>query len=242
MNSTPMTSTMAEPVIRLDGVTRVFMTDEIETHALAGVHLEIRAGEYVAIAGPSGCGKSTLLSILGLLDTPSDGEYRLDSRPVHGLTYAERAHIRNRQIGFIFQSFNLIGDLTVFENVELPLTYRKMPVAERKTRVDEALDRVGMGHRAKHLPSQLSGGQQQRVAVARALAGNPAVLLADEPTGNLDSRNGEAVMELLTTLHKSGSTIVMVTHDTRFARHASRTVHLFDGRVVQEQFESDPTR
>jgi putative ABC transport system ATP-binding protein len=237
-----MNANSAEPVIRLDGVTRVFMTDEIETHALAGVHLEIRAGEYVAVAGPSGCGKSTLLSILGLLDTPSDGEYLLDSRPVHGLTYAERAHIRNRQIGFIFQSFNLIGDLTVYENVELPLSYRKMPAPERKKRVEESLDRVGMGHRAKHLPSQLSGGQQQRVAVARALAGNPAVLLADEPTGNLDSRNGEAVMELLTELHKTGSTIVMVTHDARFVRHASRTVHLFDGRIVQEQFETDPTR
>jgi putative ABC transport system ATP-binding protein len=234
-----MNATRTEPVIRLEGVTRVFTTDEIETHALSGVHLEIRAGEYVAIAGPSGCGKSTLLTILGLLDTPSEGEYLLDSRPVHGLSYAERARIRNRQIGFIFQAFNLIGDLTVQENVELPLTYRDMPAAERGKRVSEALDRVGMGHRAKHLPSQLSGGQQQRVAVARALAGNPAVLLADEPTGNLDSRNGEAVMGLLTDLHKSGSTIVMVTHDTRFARHASRTVHMFDGRIVQEEFDPD---
>lgn len=233
-----MNATRTEPVIKLDGVTRVYSTDEIETLALSGVHLEIRAGEYVAIAGPSGCGKSTLLSILGLLDTPTEGEYVLDSRPVHGLSYAQRARIRNRQIGFIFQSFNLIGDLTVYENVELPLTFRGMPAAERRKCVSEALDRVGMGHRAKHYPPQLSGGQQQRVAVARALAGKPAVLLADEPTGNLDSHNGQAVMGLLTDLHKSGATIVMVTHDTRFARHASRTVHMFDGRIVQEEFES----
>jgi putative ABC transport system ATP-binding protein len=231
-----------ESLIKLEAVTKVFLTDEVETHALAGIHLDIRKGEYIAIAGPSGCGKSTLLSILGLLDTPTDGTYLLNGRPVQGLSLAERARIRNREIGFIFQSFNLIGDLTVFENVELPLTYRGMPAGERKQRATEALEKVGMGHRAKHLPSQLSGGQQQRVAVARALAGSPAVLLADEPTGNLDSKNGEAVMDLLAELHKGGATIVMVTHDTRFARHADRSVHLFDGRIVQEQMETDPTR
>ncbi len=225
-------------LLKLEGVTKVFLTDEVETHALSGIHLEIRKGEYVSIAGPSGCGKSTLLSILGLLDTPSDGTYYLNGRPVHGLTLPERARIRNREIGFIFQSFNLIGDLTVYENVELPLTYRGLPATERKQRVTEALEKVGMGHRSKHLPSQLSGGQQQRVAVARALAGSPAVLLADEPTGNLDSKNGDAVMELLHALHKAGSTIVMVTHDTRFARHAERTIHVFDGRVVEEQVEA----
>jgi putative ABC transport system ATP-binding protein len=231
-----------ESLIKLEAVTKVFLTDEVETHALAGIHLDILKGEYIAIAGPSGCGKSTLLSILGLLDTPTDGTYLLNGRPVQGLSLAERARIRNREIGFIFQSFNLIGDLTVFENVELPLTYRGMPASERKQRATEALEKVGMGHRAKHLPSQLSGGQQQRVAVARALAGSPAVLLADEPTGNLDSKNGEAVMDLLAELHKGGATIVMVTHDTRFARHADRSVHLFDGRIVQEQMETDPTR
>jgi putative ABC transport system ATP-binding protein len=224
-------------LIRLEGLTKVFLTDEVETHALSGIHLTIERGEYVAISGPSGCGKSTLLSILGLLDSPSDGTYVLDDAPVQGLDLAQRARIRNRQIGFIFQSFNLIGDLTVFENVELPLTYRGMRAAERKQRAVEALERVGMGHRAKHLPSQLSGGQQQRVAVARALVGAPSILLADEPTGNLDSRNGEAVMELLRDLHRAGSTICMVTHDTRFARHADRTIHLFDGRVVDEEGE-----
>jgi len=228
------TDSNGQSLIKLEGVTKVFLTDEVETHALAGIHLDIRKGEYVSIAGPSGCGKSTLLSILGLLDTPTEGEYLLNSRPVQGLTLAERARIRNREIGFIFQSFNLIGDLTVYENVELPLTYRGMPAGERKQRVADALEKVGMGHRAKHLPSQLSGGQQQRVAVARALAGSPSVLLADEPTGNLDSKNGDAVMELLASLHRSGSTIVMVTHDHRFARHAVRSVHLFDGRVVEE--------
>jgi putative ABC transport system ATP-binding protein len=232
----------SESLIKLEAVTKVFLTDEVETHALAGIHLDILKGEYIAIAGPSGCGKSTLLSILGLLDTPTEGTYLLNGRPVQGLSLAERARIRNREIGFIFQSFNLIGDLTVFENVELPLTYRGMPAAERKQRANEALEKVGMGHRAKHLPSQLSGGQQQRVAVARALAGSPAVLLADEPTGNLDSKNGEAVMDLLAELHKGGATIVMVTHDTRFARHAARSVHLFDGRIVEEQMETDPTR
>ncbi|PYL53262.1 MAG: ABC transporter ATP-binding protein [Verrucomicrobia bacterium] len=222
------------PLIRLDAVTKVFLTDEVETHALSGIHLDIRDGEYISIAGPSGCGKSTLLSILGLLDTPSNGSYALKGTEVANLSFADRARIRNREIGFIFQSFNLIGDLTVFENVELPLTYRGMGAADRKTLVTQALDRVGMAHRAKHLPSQLSGGQQQRVAVARALAGKPAILLADEPTGNLDSRNGEAVMNLLKELHAGGATICMVTHDERFAQHADRTVHLFDGRVVED--------
>ena len=234
--------TSSTSLIKLEGVTKVFLTDEVETHALSGIHLDIRQGEYVSIAGPSGCGKSTLLSILGLLDAPTDGTYYLNNRPVHGLTLPERARIRNREIGFIFQSFNLIGDLTVYENVELPLTYRGMPANERKQRVSEALEKVGMEHRSKHLPSQLSGGQQQRVAVARALAGSPAVLLADEPTGNLDSKNGDAVMELLHSLHRAGSTIVMVTHDARFARHAERTIHVFDGRVVEEQVETDSTR
>jgi putative ABC transport system ATP-binding protein len=229
-----------ESLIKLDAVTKVFLTDEVETHALSGIHLEIRQGEYVSIAGPSGCGKSTLLSILGLLDSPTEGTYLLNGRPVQHLSLPERARIRNREIGFIFQSFNLIGDLTVYENVELPLTYRGMPAAERKAAVMDALEKVGMGHRAKHLPSQLSGGQQQRVAVARALAGKPAVLLADEPTGNLDSKNGDSVMQLLSELHRGGATIVMVTHDARFARHAERTIHMFDGRVVQEQVESAP--
>jgi len=223
-----------ETLIKLNGVSKVFYTDEVETHALDGVELEIKKGEYVSIAGPSGCGKSTLLSILGLLDTPSDGDYQLATRPVANLSLAERARIRNREVGFIFQSFNLIGDLTVFENVELPLTYRGMKAAERKKRVIEALEKVGMAHRAKHLPSQLSGGQQQRVAVARALVGDPLILLADEPTGNLDSKNGEAVMSLMQELHRAGATICMVTHDQRFARHADRTVYLFDGRVVDE--------
>lgn len=222
-------------LITLNGITKVYLTDEVETHALSGVHLDIHKGEYVSIAGPSGCGKSTLLSIIGLLDTPTEGSYTLNGHAVQGLSLAERARIRNREIGFIFQSFNLIGDLTVFENVELPLTYRGLPAGERKERASRALDKVGMGHRSKHLPSQLSGGQQQRVAVARALAGHPAVLLADEPTGNLDSKNGESVMNLLSELHQEGATIVMVTHDERFAGHAKRTVHLFDGRVVQEQ-------
>jgi putative ABC transport system ATP-binding protein len=227
-------SASAESLIHLEGLTKVFYTDEVETHALAGIHLEIQKGEYVAISGPSGCGKSTLLSILGLLDSPTNGSYMLNSKPVQGLDLSERARIRNREIGFIFQSFNLIGDLTVFENVELPLTYRGMKASERKERVNGALERVGMAHRAKHLPSQLSGGQQQRVAVARALVGTPSILLADEPTGNLDSKNGDAVMTLLRDLHRAGSTICMVTHDARFARHADRTIHLFDGRVVDE--------
>jgi putative ABC transport system ATP-binding protein len=221
-------------LISLDGVTKVFVTDEVETHALAGIHLHIQKGEYLSISGPSGCGKSTLLAILGLLDSPSDGTYVLNGKAVQNLKLSERARIRNREIGFIFQAFNLIGDLTVYENVELPLTYRGMPSAERKKRVHDALERVGMSHRIKHYPSQLSGGQQQRVAVARALAGDPSILLADEPTGNLDSTNGEAVMELLRELHRGGATICMVTHDPRYARYADRTIRLFDGRIVEE--------
>ena len=220
------------PLIRLEGVAKVFFTDEVETHALSGIDFEIRDGEYIAISGPSGCGKSTLLSILGLLDTPTAGVYRLNGKSVEDLNARQRARIRNRQIGFIFQAFNLIGDLTVFENVELPLTYRGMPTSERKKRVGEALERVGMAHRMKHYPSQLSGGQQQRVAVARALGGDPSVLLADEPTGNLDSKNGEAVMELLQDVHQGGATICMVTHDPRFEAHAERVVRLFDGKLV----------
>jgi putative ABC transport system ATP-binding protein len=227
-------TTPSQPLIYLQGVTKIFYTDEVETHALAGIHLEIQRGEYISIAGPSGCGKSTLLSILGLLDTPTEGQYVLNSRSVADLPLAERARVRNREIGFIFQSFNLIGDLTVYENVELPLTYRGMRATERKERVMAALEKVGMSHRAKHLPSQLSGGQQQRVAVARAVCGSPSILLADEPTGNLDSKNGEAVMDLLKELHGEGATICMVTHDPRYARHAGRSIHLFDGRVVEE--------
>ena len=220
------------PVIRLEEVTKVFLTEEVETHALSEVGLTIDPGEYVCIAGPSGCGKSTLLSIIGLLDSPTTGNYWLNGEPVPALTQSERVRIRNREIGFIFQNFNLIGDLTVFQNVELPLTYRGMRDTERRERVQESLEKVGMAHRAKHFPNQLSGGEQQRAAVARAIAGKPLVLLADEPTGNLDSRNGDAVMGLLDELHKEGATICMVTHDPRFARHAARTVHLFDGRIV----------
>ncbi len=230
--------TLPAPLIHLDGLKKVFYTDEVETHALSGVHLKITAGEYVAIAGPSGCGKTTLLSILGLLDSPSDGGYHLNGRPVSGLIAAEWARIRNREIGFIFQAFNLIGDLTVYENVELPLTYRGMGAAERKQRAESALERVGMAHRTRHYPAQLSGGQQQRVAVARAIAGEPLILLADEPTGNLDSKNGEAVMELLRELHQGGATICMVTHDPRYARHADRAIHLFDGQVVRDEATS----
>src|SRR5688500_13399798 len=226
---------MAESLIRLEGIKKVFYTDEVETHALSDIHLDIKHGEYVAIAGPSGCGKTTLLSILGLLDTPTDGSYTLDNQPVAKLSASDRARVRNRQIGFIFQAFNLIGDLTVYENVELPLTYRGMPGSERQQRVTSALERVGMAHRMKHYPSQLSGGQQQRVAVARAVAGEPAILLADEPTGNLDSQNGEAVMELLRELHRGGATICMVTHDPRYAKWADREVKLFDGKVVEEE-------
>jgi putative ABC transport system ATP-binding protein len=219
----------------LQDVKKVFYTDEVETHALSGTHLDIGQGEYVSITGPSGCGKSTLLSILGLLDSPSEGKYWLNGRPVSDLSASERARIRNREVGFIFQSFNLIGDLNVYENVELPLTYRGISSAERKERVMDALEKVGMSHRAKHLPSQLSGGQQQRVAVARAVAGQPLILLADEPTGNLDSKNGEAVMDLLRDLHQNGATICMVTHDPRYAAFADRAIHLFDGRVVKEE-------
>lgn len=226
---------MAEPLIHLDGVKKVFYTEEVETHALAGIHLDLMPGEYVSIAGPSGCGKSTLLSILGLLDTPTEGTYRLNGNSVDNLSLSERARIRNREVGFIFQAFNLIGDLTVYENVELPLTYRGTPSAERKRKVQDALERVGMAHRMKHYPAQLSGGQQQRVAVARAVVGDPSILLADEPTGNLDSSNGEAVMDLMKELHETGSTICMVTHDPRYARHAQRTIRLFDGRVVEEE-------
>jgi putative ABC transport system ATP-binding protein len=227
--------TTTETIIQIEDLTKIFYTDEIETHALSGVHLNINRGEYVAMSGPSGCGKSTLLSIIGLLDTPTAGRYTLNSKEVANLNFADRSRIRNQEIGFIFQSFNLIGDLTVAENVELPLTYRAgMPSAERKRRVQESLERVNMAHRMRHYPAQLSGGQQQRVAVARALAGSPSILLADEPTGNLDSKNGEAVMKLLQELHQEGATICMVTHDPRFAAHAERQIHLFDGKVVAE--------
>ncbi|OLE85822.1 MAG: ABC transporter ATP-binding protein [Acidobacteria bacterium 13_1_20CM_2_60_10] len=224
-------------LIKLEGVKKVFYTDEVETHALSEIHLEVKKGEYISIAGPSGCGKSTLLSILGLLDSPTDGNYSLDGKPVANLSISDRTRIRNREIGFIFQAFNLIGDLTVYENVELPLTYRGTSSAERKQKVQQALERVGMAHRMRHYPSQLSGGQQQRVAVARALVGDPLILMADEPTGNLDSKNGEAVMELLRELHRSGATICMVTHDQRYANFAERTIHLFDGRIVEESQE-----
>src|SRR5438105_4452715 len=222
------------PLIQLDNIEKVFLTDEVETHALSGVRLEIRHGDYVSISGPSGCGKSTLLSILGLLDSPTSGSYLLRSEPVEHLDHARRARVRNREIGFIFQSFNLIGDLTVWENVELPLTYRGLTAAERRQRVDEALAKVGMTARAKHYPAQLSGGQQQRVAVARALGGRPSILLADEPTGNLDSKNGDAVMALLRELNAEGTTICLVTHDSRFARDAQRTIQMLDGQVVSE--------
>ena len=228
----------SNPLIHLSDVKKVFYSEEVETHALSAIHLDIEKGEFVTIAGPSGCGKSTLLSILGLLDSPTDGEYLLNGTPVANLSLSERARIRNREIGFIFQAFNLIGDLNVYENVELPLTYRDMGAKERRERVEEALLKVGMSHRMKHYPSQLSGGQQQRVAVARAVAGAPSILLADEPTGNLDSKNGEAVMELLRELHREGATICMVTHDPRYATFADRAIHLFDGRVVKEEMVS----
>src|ERR1700730_16960332 len=227
-------SANGQPVIRLEAVTKIFFTDEVETHALSSIHLEIRHGEFVSIAGPSGCGKSTLLSIVGLLDSPTEGGYAIHGTPVAALSISERSRIRNREIGFVFQAFNLIGDLTVYENVELPLTYRNMALSERRSRVQEVLDRVGMAHRAKHYPAQLSGGQQQRIAVARALGGKPSILLADEPTGNLDSKNSEAVMDLLKELHREGATICMVTHDSRYAGMADRTIHLVDGRIVQE--------
>jgi putative ABC transport system ATP-binding protein len=230
-------SSIDQPLIKMEGLKKVFFTDEVETHALEDIHLDIKTGEYVSIAGPSGCGKSTLLSILGLLDSPTEGQYLLNGRQAADLSLSERAKFRNREVGFIFQSFNLIGDLTVYENVELPLTYRGMRSAERKKLCNDALERVGMAHRSKHLPSQLSGGQQQRVAVARAVVGRPSVLLADEPTGNLDSKSGEAVMDLLKELHSEGATICMVTHDPRYARHAERNIHLFDGRIVEETVE-----
>ncbi len=226
------------PLLCLDAIRKVFYTDEVETHALSGIHMDIKRGEFVSIAGPSGCGKSTLLSIIGLLDSPSDGEYILNGKPVAKLSLTARARIRNREIGFIFQAFNLIGDLSVYENVELPLTYRDMTASERNMNVEKALQRVGMAHRMKHYPPQLSGGQQQRVAVARAVAGNPSVLLADEPTGNLDSTNGEAVMSLLRELHQAGATICMVTHDPRYAAYADRTFHIFDGQIRVEQNRS----
>jgi putative ABC transport system ATP-binding protein len=221
-------------LINMEGVKKVFFTEDLETHALSDVHLKIGKGEFVSIAGPSGCGKSTLLAILGLLDSPSAGNYLLNGKPVSNLTLSDRTRIRNREIGFIFQSFNLIGDLTVYENVELPLTYRGMASAERKQKTQSALDRVGMTQRSKHYPAQLSGGQQQRVAVARALVGDPLILLADEPTGNLDSKNGDAVIDLLRELHQNGATICMVTHDPRYASVADRTIHLFDGCIVEE--------
>jgi putative ABC transport system ATP-binding protein len=234
-------NTSSQPLLQLQSITKVFLTDEIETHALSGIHLAVYPGEYVSIEGPSGCGKSTLLSILGLLDSPTEGSYTLNGQPVESLDLAQRARIRNREVGFIFQSFNLIGDLNVYENVELPLTYRGTNAAERRNRVQEALEKVGMSHRMKHYPAQLSGGQQQRVAVARALGGKPSILLADEPTGNLDSKNGEAVMELLGGLHREGATICMVTHDPRFARYADRSINLFDGRVVEENTKEEVT-
>ena len=222
------------PLIKLEGVTKVFHADEVETHALSNVDLEIQRGEYVSIAGPSGCGKSTLLSILGLLDSPTSGSYWLDGKPVAHLSASELARLRNCEIGFIFQAFNLIGDLSVYENIELPLTYRGMISAERKRRVEKALERVGLTARMRHYPSQLSGGQQQRVAVARALAGEPFILLADEPTGNLDSKSGESVMELLRDLHQEGATICLVTHDQHYSEFAERTIHLLDGRIVNQ--------
>ncbi len=223
-------------LIQLSNLSKIFYADEIETHALSEVHLSIAKGEYVSISGPSGCGKSTLLSLLGLLDTPTSGTYQLNGSNAEALKPNDRARIRNKEIGFVFQAFNLIGDLSVFENVELPLTYRAgVGKAERRERALNALERVGMGHRIKHFPSQLSGGQQQRVAVARALVGAPSILLADEPTGNLDSKNGEQVMGLLQELHSAGATICMVTHDPRYADFADRKIHMFDGRIVDEQ-------
>jgi putative ABC transport system ATP-binding protein len=228
---------MASPngtLIKMEGVSKVFCTDELETYALSAIDLEIKKGEYLAIAGPSGCGKSTLLAILGLLDSPTEGNYSLNGQPVSSLKIGDRSRIRNREIGFIFQAFNLIGDLTVYENAELPLTYRGMAATERKEKVQRALERVEMAHRTRHYPAQLSGGQQQRVAVARALVGDPIILLADEPTGNLDSKNGDSVMDLLRDIHRNGATICMVTHDSRYAGHAERTLHLFDGRIAEE--------
>ena len=221
-------------LLELTGIAKTFHTDDVETRALSNVELSVGKGEFVSISGPSGSGKSTLLAILGLLDVPSEGEYRIGGENTAKLDSVRRAALRNRSIGFIFQAFNLIGDLSVEENVELPLTYRGMPAAERKHRVAAALDGVRMAHRSRHLPAQLSGGQQQRVAVARAIAGDPLILLADEPTGNLDSKNGDAVMALLEEMHGKGATICMVTHNPDYARKASRVVHLFDGRVVED--------
>jgi putative ABC transport system ATP-binding protein len=221
-------------LVKMEGVTKIFRTEDVETHALSNIDLSIDRGDYVSISGPSGCGKSTLLSLLGLLDSPSSGKYFMNGMDVSQITAAERTRIRNREIGFVFQAFNLIGDLTVYENVELPLTYRNMGSAERKEKTEHALERVGMSHRKKHFPAQLSGGQQQRVAVARALAGDPLILMADEPTGNLDSQNSEAVMQLLSDLHQNGATICLVTHDPRYSRFADRTIHLFDGKIVAE--------
>jgi len=221
-------------LIKMESVTKIFRTEDVETHALSNIDLTIERGDYVSIAGPSGCGKSTLLSLLGLLDSPSSGKYSLNGKDVSQISAAERTRIRNREIGFVFQAFNLIGDLTVYENVELPLTYRNMGATERREKTEHALGRVGMSHRKKHFPAQLSGGQQQRVAVARALAGDPLILMADEPTGNLDSQNSEAVMQLLSDLHQNGATICLVTHDPRYSRFADRTIHLFDGRIVSE--------
>jgi putative ABC transport system ATP-binding protein len=231
--------TKPESLIHLSCVKKVFFAGDLETHALSGVDLAVSKGEYVSIAGPSGCGKSTLLSILGLLDAPTDGEYWLDATPVAKLASSERARIRNLEIGFIFQSFNLVEDLTVYENVELPLTYRPADAGERRKMVRSALERVEMSHRMKHYPAQLSGGQQQRVAVARAIAGSPSIILADEPTGNLDSRNGEVVMSMIRGLNRDGVTVCMVTHDPRYARHADRTIHLFDGQVVDDVVSAD---
>jgi putative ABC transport system ATP-binding protein len=226
----------ADPsLISMQGIAKVFQADDVETHALLDIHLEIAKGDFLSIEGPSGSGKSTLLSIMGLLDEPTSGVYRLHDQVVTSMTPVERAYFRNQQIGFVFQSFNLIGDLTIYENVELPLRYRKMPSNEVRVAVEAALERVGMSHRKNHMPSQLSGGQQQRVAVARAVVGNPALLLADEPTGNLDSKNGEAVMGLLRELHAQGATICMVTHNHEYTRYATRSVHLYDGRLSAEE-------
>jgi putative ABC transport system ATP-binding protein len=235
INEQPTRTSNGGNLIHLEGVTKVFLTDEVETHALSGIHLDIRTGEYISIAGPSGCGKSTLLSILGLLDSPTEGEYSLDGTPVARLTPSERARIRNRQVGFIFQSFNLVDELSVRENIELALLYHDVPASERRSRVEAVMDKVGVAHRAKHRPSQLSGGQQQRVAVARALVGNPKLILADEPTGNLDTQHGEEVMKMLQALNREGSTIVMVTHSPAHADYAGRVVNMLDGRILIER-------
>ena len=231
-------SAAADPIIRLEGVTKVFLTEEVGTYALSGIYLEIAKGEYVSIVGPSGCGKSTLLSILGLLESPTDGLYCLNGRPAADLSTAERMHLRHHHIGFMFQSIKLIGGLTVYENVELPLTYRGMRSAERRTRVQAALERVGMRHRVRYLPCQLSGGQQQRVSIARAIAGEPTIVLADEPTGHLDTMTRDVVLDLFDELGRAGATICMVTHDPDCARRADRTIDVFDGRIVEERAHS----